>query len=389
VLEGIKVLDIGNNIAGPCVATILAGLQADVLKIERPVVGDDSRAAPPYLGRFGVTDRRSNDPSADEIAVAFLKRNRGKQSKALDLRDEHDALEFWKLIDDADVLVENFRPGTLARLGFGFEQLQRRNPRLIVCSVTGFGQSGPLANWSAYDTVVRALTGLMGGKKLSAESNGPIALSDWTGALYGAISVLGALHQRNQTGEGTLLDISMLEASLSLAWESNLDLIERAENAPGGPGFTRRVAPWNTYEAKDGLVFICAYTDRQWANLSERLEITDSRFAGREGRLDNWEALDGVIESWTRSRLRWDIARDLQEAGVPASPVLKPSEVARSPQVEARGALVPLKHPNPDIGTHDGGEADLLSAEFPVWAAGYGHMHYPTPAPELGSADTK
>jgi crotonobetainyl-CoA:carnitine CoA-transferase CaiB-like acyl-CoA transferase len=386
VLEGIKVLDIGNNIAGPCVATILAGLRADVLKVERPRVGDDSRAAPPYLGRQGITYRPSGDPADKDIAVAFLKRNRGKRSIELDLRDSNDAKEFWSLVEDADVLVENFRPGTLDRLGFGFDLLQQRNPGLIICSVTGFGQSGPLAAWSAYDSVIRSLTGLMRRGTMETDGFGVVAVADWTAALYGAVAVLAALHQRSETGRGVLLDVSMLEASLSMIWESNLDLMERMEGVSGSSGLTRRVAPWNTYQAKDGPVFLCTYTDRQWSNLSDRLDITDVRFATRQGRLDHWEALDEQIASWTRQHSRWEVARELQACGVPASPVLKPSEVALNPQVQAREAMVPVAHPDPDIARTSEGESPLLCGEFPIWASGYGHLRYLTPAPELGSA---
>lgn len=367
MLADITVLDVGNNIAGPCVATILAGLGANVVKIERPDGGDDSRIAPPFVGRSGVKFGAA-DPADSDISLAFLKRNRGKRSVTLDLRSPGDQERFHELARTADVLVENFRPGTLGRLGLEPAALMAANPRLIVCSVTGFGQTGPMAGWAAYDTVVRALSGDVGTGRA-----GGVALADWSAALFGAIGVLGALHHRDEHAEGVHIDVSMLEAWMALAWESNLDVV-----APS----TRRVAPWNTYPCADGNVFICAYTERQWSNLERAIGLADERFATRFGRIEFEEELDGKIRDWTGPRHRWDIATALQEAGVPSAPVLTPAEVKESPQVVSRGVLDPVGHPDDVVPT-----PDVHCAQFPIWISGRGHLRYPRSAPALGEAN--
>jgi crotonobetainyl-CoA:carnitine CoA-transferase CaiB-like acyl-CoA transferase len=372
-LAGVRVIDFGNNIAGPCVTTILGGLGAEVIKIERPPLGDASRIAPPFTGRSGVTYQRAAAQEEDQVALGFIKRNRGKYSVTMDLNEEDDRQRFIDLVATADVMVENGLPGALAKLGVGYDNLKARNPGLILCSITGFGQTGPCRGWAAYDAIVQSHTGLFVDVANPDAASG-VAVADMAGALYGVISILAALVSRSNGGAGAWLDVSMLEATLAFTWESNRDVVQRQKMA-GQP--VRRVAPWNRYPAADGEVMICAYTDRQWKSLRDHLGIPGEHFDDRLARLDHVDALDALIGEWTCSRSKWDIAFKLQELGVPASPILEPLEVTQSPQVIAREALKPAHHPR-------FGDIAVATPEFPLHVAEEGHVTYNPATPDLG-----
>lgn len=393
MLEGIRVVDLGNNIAGPCVSTILAGLGAEVVKVERPGSGDASRNAPPYVGASGVSF--APDGNEDAVSIAFLKRNSGKRSVEVDLHTTAGKKVFRRILGWADVLVENFRPGVLAKLGFTEEVLQEVNPGLIVCSITGFGQTGPKRDWLAYNTMIVAMSSMLsnrGGAAAPAvlggvmgQSSGP-ALADWCGALYGAIGVLGALVERERPArqqgsrKGSRIDLAMFEALATLVWESNVDLDSEAYPAAAG----RRASPWNEYPVADGHVFICVYTDRHWELLRDVMGISseDPRFADRIARISHNDELDLVISEWTKVRKRDDIVSQLQGAGVAASPVLSAQELLDDEHVRSRSSFVPLNHPT--LGEID----DVHAAAFPLWVNGE-RLQYKSGPPALGNANAE
>ena len=377
LLDGIRIIDLGNNIAGPCVATILGGMGAEVIKVERPESGDVSRLGPPFAGKSGVSGRKSDDANEDQVSVGFMKRNRGKSSVTLDLRNEHDRQRFIALVASADVMVENGLPGALKKLGVGYETLKARNPDLILCSVTGFGQTGPCATWAAYDAIVQAHSGTMVDVTSSDAASG-VMMADMAGCMYAAISVLGALVSRLRGGSGAWLDVSMLEATIAFGWESNRDIVQRQRDR----GETvRRVAPWNVYPAADGRVMICAYTDRQFQTLKQHIGMTDDRFEDRLERIRLVVELDAAIGAWTSQQPKWDIAHTLQKLGIPASPVLNALEVINSPQVVERGVFKPVLHPRL-------GDIDVVVSEFPLRVNGQ-HMIYERATPALGEHNDK
>jgi CoA:oxalate CoA-transferase len=349
-LDGLLVLDLTIFLSGPFATQLLGGLGARVLKLEQPGRGDPARANPPYYGPHGV---HSGRPAAGDISLSALKRNRNKESITLNLKHEEGQAIFRELARRADVLIENFAPGVMTRLGLDEAALRPLNPRLIYCSISGFGQDGPYRGVPAYDPVVQALSGLM---TASGEPEGPptkagMSAADLAGSLYGAIGILAALYQREHDpeGAGQALDIAMLDGLFSLVFDEPLDVQVARGQSPRTGNRRPRLAPFGAYEAADGFITVCAVTDAQVAALFTamgRPELAgDPRYATLEARAQRPAEVDALVEAWTRSLPKADLWRILEDAHIPSGPVSEVPDLLADPQLRHRAMLAPLPHP--------------------------------------------
>jgi len=334
LLSGIRLLDLTNVLAGPYCAYQIALLGADVIKVEAPGGGDLARqlGADPGLNRAGM-------------GASFLAQNAGKRSVVLDLKEAGDRARFLALVDTADALVENFRPGVMDRLGLGAETLRARNPRLVYCAISGFGQTGPLRGNPAYDQIVQGLSGVMSitGTPEGAPMRAGYPVADTLGGMVGAFAIAAALVRAKATGKGATLDVSMLESMLSaLGWPVSNWLIAGVEPHPAG-NENLTAAPSGTFRTGDGLLNIAANKQEQFealARLVGRPDLAaDPRFAEREARKANRAALATEIEAALAAdgAVAWE--GRLNAAGVPAGRVLTIPEVLTEPQVTSRGLL--------------------------------------------------
>ena len=331
LLAGIRVLDLTNVLAGPYCAYQLALLGADVIKVEQPAGGDLARqlGASPELNRAGM-------------GASFLAQNAGKRSVTLDLKKEADRERFLDLIATADALVENFRPGVMARLGLGYEQLKAVRPGLVYCAISGFGQTGPMRDNPAYDQIIQGLSGVMSitGTPDVAPLRVGYPVCDTIGGLAGAFAIVSALLRQKTTGEGAFLDVSMLESTLSaMGWPVSNFLTAGVEPKPMG-NENMTAAPSGAFRTGDGLLNIAANKQEQFETLCGligRPELAeDPRFAEREARKRNRAELKAAIEEALAVRPASVWEETLNRAGVPAGRVLTVPEVLNEPQVAER-----------------------------------------------------
>jgi CoA:oxalate CoA-transferase len=347
-LDGVTVLDLTMALAGPYTTLLLAGLGARVIKIENPVAGDSSRSNSPYLGRDGVKLARTED---DDISVSAINRLRNKLGITLNLKHVAARDVISDLIRISDVVVENFSAGTLDRLGIGYSFAKEINPRLVYCSITGFGTTSDAPQKKALDLVIQALSGAMyaSGNLGDPPARCGFSVADMNAALFGVIGVLAALHQVGETGKGQHVDVSMLGVMTSMIGGESYDALHKC-GIPTRTGQTvPRLAPFGTYPASNGYVAICAHTQEFAESLSKVMGIStftsDPRFSNRDSRVKYFDALDALVSSWTRSHTKEEIVALLDEAGVPAAEVRAPDEAIRDPRVVARCEIVPLVHP--------------------------------------------
>ena len=331
-LDGITILDLTHVLAGPFCTQSLQDLGARVIKVERPGTGDDTRAFPPFL---------------QGESAYFATLNAGKQSIALDLKADADRAILERLLIRADVLVENYRPGVMARLGYGWTDLHPRLPRLIYAAVSGFGQTGPDAGKPAYDMVVQARGGVM---SITGESDGPpvrvgASIGDIVAGMYLAQGVLAALYQRERTGAGAFVDVAMLDAQLAI--QEHAVAIASATGVAPGPTGARHptITPFATYRAADGFVVIAAGNDAMFGRLCKVLELgvaTDPRFASNAARCDNHALLKRQIEAVTLGHPVAHWLAVLDAAGLPTARVQDMVEVLADPQLRARNMVLPV-----------------------------------------------
>lgn len=357
-LSGIRVLDLSRVLAGPFCSMILADLGAEVIKVESPW-GDDSR-------QFG--------PFVDGTSAYYRLFNRSKMGITLDFKNDDDKEVLRDLVRRADVVVENFRPGVLEKLGLGPEELLEVNPRLVVTSISGFGQTGSLAKEPAYDLVAQAMSGLM---SITGWQNGKptrvgISLGDLIPGLYAAIGTVSALYQRESTGRGQHLDLAMYDSLISVMESVGMRALYD-DVPPTRIGNDHGLsAPFSTYATKDGDVVIAITTNRLFERLANALDIpemaTDHRFAEPVARSENRVALRELIEEALSTKTRAETIALFEEHGVPTARVYDLDEALRSPFAEERGV----------IAEETDGFRTLAS---PLKLAG---MEGPTPAPELG-----
>jgi len=379
-LNDLTVLDLTVALAGPVATLLLAGLGARVIKIENPAGGDPSRDNAPYFGLGGVKLVRNR---ADDISVTAFNRLRNKLGVTLNLKHPRAHEVFADLARKADLVVENFTPGTLDELGAGYEAARRVNPRIVYCSISGFGSDAGPGSPKALDTVIQALSGIM---YVSGRDDDPpvrvgLTIADLTAALFGVVGVLAALHQAQRSGVGQHVDISMLGALTSLIAAEAYEAMEKCGEPVRTGQSVQRLAPFGVYPAKDGHLAICAYTDafahRLFGVMGQTELAADERFRSRDMRVRYYRELDEVIGRWTGSETTAEAIAKLNSAGIPAAEVRDPKVAVHDPRVVARNETVPMVHPK--YGIVDGINAMGLPIRFSEAKAGFDE-----PPPGLG-----
>ena len=334
-LDGIRVLELANYIAGPYCGMVLADFGAEVIKVENPKGGDFSRYTSPFV---------------EGESAGFMALNRNKKSIALDLKAPRGREIFLDLVRTADVLVENFRPGTMADLGVAYPVLAEVNPRLIYSAATGFGQTGPYSQRAALDLIVQGMSGLM---SITGEPGRPpvkvgVPVADLAAALFGASSILAALYIRDRTGEGQQIDISLLESAIALeAWETSGYFA--TGQVPERLGSAHRVsAPYQALRTADGYITVGATTPRNWAAFCTAMDLqqleNDERFAVLSARRAHYQELAALIEEITMTQPSEHWYRLLETAGVPCGVLNTIEQMVADEHVQARGFIVDLPH---------------------------------------------
>jgi crotonobetainyl-CoA:carnitine CoA-transferase CaiB-like acyl-CoA transferase len=380
-LAGLTVLDLTLALAGPFATFLLAGLGARVIKIENPAAPDHCRENAPFVGRNGVSLGRS---APDDVSVAALNRLRGKYAVTLNLKQPGSREVFADLVRQADVVVENFAPGTLERLGIGYEFARERNPRIVYCSISGYGRSHETTGTGkAMDSIIQALSGLM--MTSGAPDEPPVRVgvpfADLTAPIFAVIGILAALRQRDSTGLGKHVDVSMLGVLTSLVAAEPFDLLESCGVPQRTGRMVPRLTPFGVYESADGYLAICAPTDQfargVFAAMGRPELERDPRFHTRDARVANKEAVNHLIETFTRNRATAELVPLFELNGVPAAPVRTPAEAVRDSRVLARGETVAIDHPQL------GRVADLIGPGLPIRFSG-AEPPATRPAPALG-----
>jgi formyl-CoA transferase len=334
-LDGVRVIDLTQAMAAPYCTMNLADLGADVIKVEPP----------------GGEETRRGSASRNGESASFMALNRDKRGIVLDLKQPEGVEIIHRLARTADVFVQNYRPGAAGRLGVSYEQLRAINPRLVYCSISGFGATGPYASRGGYDLVAQGMSGIISvtGDEDGALAKAGIPLSDLAAGLFGAYGVLCALEHRERTGEGQLVDTSLLEAAMALTvWESTE--YWATGRTPGPLGSAHRLsAPYQALRAADGYFTVGANTDKLFAALCEVIERPDlpgdERFGERARRLANRKALVAEIEKVTTGGTRAHWLSRLERAGVPSGPINDYAEALADPHTLARDMVVDLVHP--------------------------------------------
>jgi len=340
-LTGVRVIELAHVMAGPTCGRMLADMGADVVKVERVPGGDDSRR-----------DTISADAGSDGDSHAFIMMNRNKRGIALDLKSAGGQQVLERLLAGADVLIENYRHDTMDKLGFGYEALHRRFPRLVYCAVSGFGRTGPYAGRGGFDLIAQGMSGLM---SITGEGPGrpPVKVgapvTDITAGVLAAMGVVSALYARERTGQGQMVDTSLFEAGITFTyWHSAIAFA--TGDCPGPLGSAHPLnAPYQAYRTADGWLNVGGANQSNWLRLLDLLDLpeakSDPRFADNNARMRNKAALDVLLEERFRGRTTAEWLAVLDEAGVPAGPVLTVPQMLADPQAEARGMVTTGEHP--------------------------------------------
>jgi crotonobetainyl-CoA:carnitine CoA-transferase CaiB-like acyl-CoA transferase len=343
-LSGLKVLDLSRVLAGPWASQILGDLGADVWKIERPSAGDDTRTwGPPFLqDAAGVSD-----------AAYYLCTNRNKHSVAIDFAKPEGAEIVKRMAAAADILIENFKTGALARHGLDYPSLSAINPRLIYCSITGFGHTGPYASRGGYDFLIQGMSGLMSvtGRPNDEPGAGPIKVglpvSDLFTGLYATTSILAALNHRNASGEGQHIDCALLDSQVAVLVNQGMNYLVGGQK-PGRLGNAHpNVVPYRDFETSDGYVLVACGNDGQFYSLCRLLKLPeladDVRFKKNDGRLKHRVELEGKLADAVRTWTSVGFFAAMEAAGVPGGPINTIDQALVDPQIAARGMLLEMR----------------------------------------------
>ena len=336
-LAGLKVIELAHIMAGPVCGLMLADMGADVIKVEKYPDGDDSRRMVP--------------PKVKDESAAFMILNRNKRGAVVNLKSETGKAVLRQMLRTADVVIENFRPGTMERLGLGYEELRQLNPGLIYCEITGFGSTGPYAERAGFDLIAQGMSGIMG---LTGEGPGRppvkagVPVGDMTAGILAAMGILAAYTHRLKTGRGQRVETSLLEASMVYtAWASAIYFATGVSQGPLGSAHPLS-APYQAFPTADGWINIGAANQANWLRLTEVIGApelaSDPRFADNAARLKNLPALVEILTPRFRARPTAEWLTRLEAAGVPAGPVLSIGEMLNDPQVRAREMVVELNH---------------------------------------------
>ena len=334
-LKNLLVLDLTRVLVGPYCTMMLSDLGARVIKVEAPEVGDDSR-------KFG--------PFIEDYSAYFMSLNRGKESIALNLKNEDDKKIFNKILAKADILVENFKPGTLEKWGYGWKDVCKKYPRLIYASASGFGQTGPLKELPAYDMVVQGMGGLMSvtGQPNSEPTRVGTSIGDITAGLFTTVGINAALYDREKTGKGTFIDISMLDCQIAIL--ENAIARYLAKNEIPKPMGSRHpsIAPFEAFKTKDSYIIIAAGNEKLFSELclalnSENL-LTDERFNSNNKRCHNMDELKIIFEKILVTRNTSEWINILTQKKIPCGPINNIKEAVESDQIKARNMIVTAHH---------------------------------------------
>jgi CoA:oxalate CoA-transferase len=374
ILSGVRVLDLSRFLSGPQATLFLAGMGAEVIKIDEPRGGDPTFAAPPYFGADGVAFERRSE---QDLGVAYLKRARGKKSITLDLKSADGRDILLKLVRESDVLVENFKVGVTSRLKIDYETLRLANPRLIYCSITGYGSTGPERHRKAFDLMVQAATGMMSitGDPAGLPSKTGASLSDGIAGTFAMAGILGALFQRHATGLGQFVDVSMADCLVSLIFDEPFECYRELGLAQRQGNRIARFSPFNTYRAADGAVAIGVGNAADWVKLLRIIEredlLTSTDFMNPGWRIENNAQVDAVVGQWTLHKTVDEIIQSLDEADITCGPIRTIEDVVSWDQLRARGMLRPVTNP------HFPAAAGPLAAAFPLKFSGSDAGHDP------------
>lgn len=334
-LEGITVLDMSRVLAGPWAGQLLADLGARVIKVEHPERGDDTRGwGPPWL---------AEGDSLEQVAAYYLCANRGKQSLAVDIASEEGQALVRRLAEGADILLENFKVGGLAKYGLDYASLQALNPRLIGCSITGFGQDGPYAHRAGYDFMIQAMGGLMslGGEPDGMPMKTGVAITDVMTGLYATVGVLAALQERSRTGVGRHVDVALLDVQVATLANQALNALVGGENPERHGNAHPNIVPYQAFACADGHLVLTVGNDAQFARFARLLGhpewAEDPAYATNAARVGNREVLVPLIQAILMTRGRDEWLAELEARGIPAGPINTLTEVFDDPQVLHRG----------------------------------------------------
>ena len=347
-LSHIRVLDLSRVLAGPWCSQHLADLGAEVIKIERPGTGDETRAwGPPYL-----KDAEGNDTTE---AAYYLSCNRGKKSLTLDISTKEGQDIVRKLAAKSDVVLENYKVGQLKKYDLGYDDLNAINPKIVYCSITGFGQTGPWSHRPGYDFIIQGLGGLMSitGERDDLPGGGPqkvgVAVTDLMTGMYATIAILAALTHRERSGAGQYIDMALLDVSVAMLANMNMNYLTSGQVPKRWGNAHPNVIPYQVFACSDGHIIVAVGNDSQFRKFCEALGVSelgsDERFATNSNRIRHRTALIPLLEPLVKLRTRDEWVNALEAAGVPCGPINNIDQVFENPQVKARGIKVDIPHP--------------------------------------------
>jgi len=371
-LENLTVLDLTRVLAGPFCTMMLADMGANVIKIEIPDGGDDTRCYPPF---------REKNLNGERESLYFANINRNKKGITLNLKKPEGKEIFKKLVAKADIVVENYRPGVMDKLGLGYEVLKETNPRIIYAAVSGFGCYGPYHLRPGYDILAQAMGGMMAitGPKGGEPTRAGSALGDMLGGLHLAIGILAAVNARTITGVGQRVDVSLMDSVIAATENTALKYLESGKIPPRMGNRYAAVSPYDGFRCKDGVVIIAAGNQRLYEKLCTEIlnrpdMITDPRFTDMVGRLENQDAIQEVVEETLKDYTMEEATQLLLSKGIPAGPILDVSQILSDPHVKEREMFVEMDHPTLGRITVNGCAIKLMDTKPTVR----------TPAPALG-----
>lgn len=342
-LDGIRVLDLSRVLAGPYCTQMLGDLGAEIIKIEKPGSGDDTR----YWGPPFLKDASGNETSE---SAYYLSINRNKKSVAIDIKTKEGQAIIHRLLESCDILVENFKVGGLEKYGLGYRQLKEKFPRLIYCSITGFGQSGPLAEEPGYDLMAQAMAGLMGvtGEPDGAPMKVGVALSDIITGLNAAIGILAALHHRDETGTGQLVDVALVDCTLASLTNLAQYYLTSGKPAPRMGNAHSTIVPYQALQTKDGYIVVAVGNNEQFSRFCQMIGkpewAIDERFSKNAKRVLNRNILIPMIEAVMRQKTSTEWIEAMRTADIPGGPVNTMDKVFATPQVQHRKMEIAMDH---------------------------------------------
>ncbi|CAH0130952.1 Acetyl-CoA:oxalate CoA-transferase [Peribacillus sp. Bi96] len=337
-LEGIKILDLSRTLAGPFCTMLLGDMGADVIKVERPGKGDESRHFTP--------------PTWNDESCYYLSSNRNKRSITVDLKSPEGREIIYKLAEDADILVENYRTGTLDKLGFGYETLNELNPRLVYCSISGFGRTGPEKNRAGYDLILQGFGGLMSitGDADRAPAKAGMSIVDLTTGMFAVYGILSALFATQKTGKGQFVDVSLLDGQITLLNHMATGFMATGKPAGRMGSAHPSIVPYQSFATKDMDIILAVANDGLWEKCCRALDwkdlLDDSRFAKNDNRVARRTELVAIISERLITFDSKEVFEKLDGVGVPCGPIHTIDQILNHPQVEAREMMIDIEHPN-------------------------------------------